>query len=262
MASRDASPSVRSVCVCRSPRTSRSVTTSGSSPRSAASISPRSSRSVGAIHGSPSRAYTSSSVRDATGSPLSASNTPYSDSFSPRRTAIVRVRMLCALDPVKYWSPAPHESGGSTRRSTWSPSPVRTDVFFVPRAITSAASGSSHSAAMNGPDFRAATRMSRSPTVSRIRRSDPAYAHRRHPVTSCSAPTISSAVSSATDSGTRAPACRSSSIPCRMLSCVFSPNPLRSASRSASIAAASPLTEEMCRSSYSRSAFFARVSEW
>ncbi|SCF69144.1 hypothetical protein GA0115256_11198 [Streptomyces sp. DconLS] len=41
-----------------------------------------------------------------------------------------------------------------------------------------------------------------------------------------------------------------------MLSCVFSPNPLRSASRSASIAAASSLTEEMCRSSYSRSAFF------
>lgn len=87
---------------------------------------------------------------------------------------MVRVRMLCALDPVKYCNPAPHDSGGSTRRSTWSPRPVRTDVFFAPRAITSAVPGSSHSASMNGPDFRAATRTSRSPTVSRIRRNDPA----------------------------------------------------------------------------------------
>jgi hypothetical protein len=63
-------------------------------------------------------------------------NSPYSESFKPLRTAISRVRMLCAFDPVKYWSAAPHTPGSITRRSTWSPLVVRTLDFVSPRAIT------------------------------------------------------------------------------------------------------------------------------
>ena len=46
-------PSDQSVCACRSPRRSRSVTSAGSAPARAASISPPFSRSSGGIHGSP-----------------------------------------------------------------------------------------------------------------------------------------------------------------------------------------------------------------
>src|SRR2546428_639850 len=51
-----------------------------------------------------------------------SSNTPYSLSRSPLRTAISRTRTLCSLLPVKYCSAAPNASGATTRRSTWSPS--------------------------------------------------------------------------------------------------------------------------------------------
>ena len=82
--------------------------------------------------------------------------------------------MLCALEPVKYCSAAPQESGGTTRRSTLRPLLVRTDVFFSPVPITSVTYGSSVNACMIGAGFLAAARMSMSPIVSRIRRSDPA----------------------------------------------------------------------------------------
>ena len=72
------------------------VTRSGRSPRIAAWISPVSSRSSGGIQDMPSLRYTSSSVRDTISSPEATSNRPYSDSFSFIRTAISRVRTLCA----------------------------------------------------------------------------------------------------------------------------------------------------------------------
>jgi hypothetical protein len=49
-------PSERSVCACRMPRTSRSVTRAGSFPLIARSISPRPSRSSGSMNGRPSAA--------------------------------------------------------------------------------------------------------------------------------------------------------------------------------------------------------------
>ena len=55
MSSNEVTPSVRSVCVWRSPRSCRSWITSGSSPARAASISPRSSRRVGSMEGRPRR---------------------------------------------------------------------------------------------------------------------------------------------------------------------------------------------------------------
>ena len=60
-----------------------------------------------------------SGTRSARRSP--ASNRPYSDSLSLRRTAISRTRTLWAWEPVKYCSAAPQASSGITRRSTWSP---------------------------------------------------------------------------------------------------------------------------------------------
>src|SRR2546430_1649744 len=107
-----------------------------------------------------------------------ASNNPYSDSFSPWRTAISRVRMLWALDPVKYWSAAPQQSGGTTRRSTWSPLVVRMDVLVSPRAITLSTYDRPVKASMIGSGSAEAARMSMSPMVSAIRRSAPADARR------------------------------------------------------------------------------------
>ena len=110
--------------------------------------------------------------------PLSAavpeSNRPYSDSFWPRWMAISRSLTLCACDPVKYSSAAPQLPSGTTRRSAWIPSAVRIEVLASPLAITSAASGSSRNAAISAAGSAATARMSTSPMVSRIRRSEPA----------------------------------------------------------------------------------------
>ena len=111
-------------------------TSGGNSRWSAASISPRSSRRVGWIHGSPRRSYTSSSVSATMSAPDLASNSPYSESFRPLRTAISRVLMLWAFEAVKYCSAAPQQPGGTTRRSTWRPLVVRMEVLVSPRAMT------------------------------------------------------------------------------------------------------------------------------
>ena len=99
----------------------------------AASTSPRSSRRVGGTHGQPERAYTSSSVAETTSAPSSTRYRPYSESFSPVRTAISRIRTLCCLEPVKYCSAAPHDSAGTTRRSTCSPRGGPDRGLLVPR---------------------------------------------------------------------------------------------------------------------------------
>jgi hypothetical protein len=48
------------------------------------------------------------------------------------------------------------------------------DVFLAPRTMTSATSGSPTNAAIRAAESGAAARMSMSPMVSRIRRSEPA----------------------------------------------------------------------------------------
>ncbi len=57
---------------------SSSVTSSGSFPSRAASSSPRFSRSSGGMYAIPSRSYTSSSVVNASDSPVASSEMPYS----------------------------------------------------------------------------------------------------------------------------------------------------------------------------------------
>src|ERR1700691_3050273 len=251
-----ATPSVRSVCVCRSPRTSCSVTRSGSSPRSAAATSPVCSRSGGEIQGIPRSRYTSSSVCETIFSPVTALNRPYSDSLSFFRTAISRTATLCACDPVKYCNAAPQESSGITRRSTCRPAAVRIEVLVGPEAITEAASGMPVSAAINGPESSAAARMSTSPMVSANRRSEPAGAHRWHPETAPITSTTRAAVSSATFSRTRPPAASSSSMPRSSFSSLLLPKPRRPASRPALIASRSSSGEPTWSSRYSSRARF------
>ena len=80
--------------------------------------------------------------------------------------------------------------------------------------------------------------MSMSPTVSAIRRSEPAYVHFVQPRTAFSSATKSSASSVATPSCTRWPDCCITEIPRRMFSSVFGPNPLMPARRPSSMASA------------------------
>ncbi|MFD2396233.1 hypothetical protein ACFSVJ_04315 [Prauserella oleivorans] len=91
--------------------------------------------------------------------------------------------------------------------------------------MISATTGESRRAAMSGPESSAAASTSTSPIVSRNRRSDPAWVHRRQPGAADTAATISSARPSAVSSSTRSPDCRSSRMPCRMFSSVLGPNP-------------------------------------
>ena len=81
---------------------------------------------------------------------------------------------MCAVEPVKYCSAAPQASSGTTRRSTWSPRSVLIEVLVGPLPITAATSGRAVNAAISGAESGAAARMSTSPMVSRIRRSEPA----------------------------------------------------------------------------------------
>ena len=116
--------------------------------------------------------------------------------------------------------------------------------------MTSVTSGSAANAAISGPGSGAAARMSMSPMVSRIRRSDPAYVQRWQPATAEIAATISSARPAATSMSARPSPPRVSSMPWRRFSSVLGPKPRRPASRPSSSAATSSSTEAMPRSWY------------
>ena len=102
---------------------------------------------------------------------MSASNRPYSDSFSFCLIAICLIATLCAAEPVKYCSAAPQASSGTTRRSAVRPLAVLTVVLAGPLATTSRPAAN---AVISGAESSAAARMSMSPMVSRHRRSEPA----------------------------------------------------------------------------------------
>ncbi len=82
-----------------------------------------------------------SSVSPATGRSVALSNSPYSFSFKPRAMARSRSAMLCAFEPVKYWSAAPRLSAGTSRRSAWKPPRSSTLPLVSPRPRTRSASG-------------------------------------------------------------------------------------------------------------------------
>ena len=163
---------------------------------------------------------------------------------------------MCACDPVKYSSAAPQLPSGTTRRSAWIPSAVRIEVFASPLAITSAASGSSRNAAISAAGSAAAARMSTSPMVSRIRRSEPAYAHRVQPGTPDSLAMSSMARSIAVSIRIRPADLRISSMPRSRFSSDLGPKPGRPSSRPAAIAASSSSMESMPRSVYRTMARF------
>ena len=130
------------------------------------------------------------------------------------------------------------------------PSAVRIEVLASPLAITSAASGSSRNADISAGGSAATARMSTSPIVSRIRRSDPAYVHRLHPGTADSLVTSSAARPMAVSIRTRPADLRISSMPRSRFSPDLGPNPGSPSRRPAAIDAASSSTESMPRSVY------------
>ena len=87
-----------------------------------------------------------------------------------------------------------------------------------------------------------------SPTVSAMRRSEPAYVHFAQPRIEASSATISSARSVATPSWTRPPADCMTSMPCRMFSTVLGPNPFTPSSMPEWMASASCSTLAIPRS--------------
>ena len=99
---------------------------------------------------------------------------PYSETDSPRRTAASRSATLWSFEPVKCWSRFPYDSGGTTRRSKRRPSCETTVAFVGPRAATSTTHGSEQNASMSAAGSVAVAMMSRSRTVSRKRRAEPA----------------------------------------------------------------------------------------
>ena len=136
-------------------------------------------------------------------------------------------------------------ANGTTRRSTWMPARVRTVVFFSPCATTSATCGSLVSASISGRGWSDAASRSMSPTVSRIRRSEPAYVHRCSPFTDRNSATISSAVPMAVSMRNRSVCERESSMPWRRFSAVFGPKPRIPRRRPASRASSRRATESM-----------------
>jgi hypothetical protein len=160
-------------------------------------------------------AYEGEATDDAAPSPGATTAPPYKPPPVPEGYHLVHDERRGVAFPVPDgWKAAtktpdevksPHESGGTTRRSTASPLVVRTDVFFSPCAMTSETYGSSVNARISRAELPAAASTSMSPIVSRKRRSEPAQVHRRQPVTRDSSATMSSARSVATSSRTRSP---------------------------------------------------------
>ena len=136
--------------------------------------------------------------------PLFSRKTPYSEILSPRFIPISRMRMLCCLEPVKYARAAPKHSGSITRRSTWSPSRCRMAAFVVPRSSTSATWRKPVKALMTAAGSVEIASRSMSPTVSFMRRSEPASVTVLTPRTASSAWTSSRPRGSARPSGIRA----------------------------------------------------------
>ncbi len=150
--------------------------------------------------------------------------TPYSFTFSPRSRAIARRRMLCAFEPVKYWSAAPNDSGGTTRRSTCTPESITMLAFVPPAPRTRRTSGSFVNAPMILPASAPAARMSMSPIVSRMRRRLPAATAPLTPRSSSCA-TIFSTSGSASPSSIRRLLALANSTALRNLSAFFAPMP-------------------------------------
>ncbi len=221
------------------------VTTTGSSPASAASTSPRSSRRVGSMYCIPRRLVDAPPrISAASRSPDFASNSPYSLSFSPRADGhlpdpdVVRLgagevdhrrapRLLRDDAEVDLQAELGHDRRSSCRLSRGRGRPTG-----GPRT----------------PPSRAGRRIR--PRGDRHRRSSPssAGASRRRPTRRASgrAPRSSrkvSATPSATSILTRPPAACICRIPRAMFSCVFAPNRGSAATRSCSIAATSSSTE-------------------
>ena len=169
--------------------------------------------------------------------------------------------MLCCLEPVKCCSRLPNWSGATIRTSTFSPVWVRSrtpDSLGVWAASTSSSAAAAWASASGS---EAVAMMSRSLTLSVIRRAEPASSTRsaagwaRRASSSCS-PTASARLST-----TRRPpplpsasSARWAAIAARMLSSALGPKPLSARICCAEAAASSASSESMESSSNSRRA--------
>ncbi len=109
-----------------------------------------------------------------TGSFSSPRKTPHSLMVSPRSRARPRSRTWCDFDPVKWWSAVAKSSSGSTRRSTWSPSSIRTEHLLSPCPSTSRTPDCRARTARTGSASGAEATRSTSETSSHQRRTLPA----------------------------------------------------------------------------------------
>ena len=180
---------------------------------------------------------------------------PYSFSFRPRWIARSRRTMLCAFEPVKYWSAAPRLSRGTRRRSAWKPPHRRTLDFVSPCARIRSTSLYPVNTSMSDAGAPAA-RMSRSPQVSQPRRRLPTIEISASGACSRSAATSPAAVSCASAISRRPMNRRCSSRAFRMSASFFPPIPFISRMRPSRAACSSSSSVRMPSSPYSRATVF------
>ena len=134
--------------------------------------------------------------------------------------------MLCSFDPVKYCIAAPYDSSGTTRRSISIPERSRTRCLVSPRARTRSTSGWAASWSIASAESLAVASTSRSPTVSFSRRQLPARVACVTDLSLSKSATIASASGFTSPSKNRLPDADACSMPARIASSVFLPNPL------------------------------------
>ena len=114
-----------------------------------------------------------------------------------------RRRTLCAAEPVKWTRYVPASPGGITIRSTCGPPASLTAAFAFPAPMTPSTAGRPTKRSMTVSGASVSTRRSRSPTVSRRRRSDPAWTILATPGASASCATSASEMAWARSSSMR-----------------------------------------------------------
>ena len=147
-----------------------------------------------------------------------------------------RSAMLWSAEPVKWTRYVPASPGGMTIRSTFGPRISVTLALACPAPTTRSTAPSAVNRAMTASGSSVSTSRSRSPMVSRRRRSEPACTILRTPGVPSSWATRSSEIAWARLSNSRCGRDSSCSIPSRIRCSVLAEMPFRPRSRPASAA--------------------------
>ena len=174
---------------------------------------------------------------------------PYSETFSPIRTAFSRMATLCSFDPVRCCSRLPKLAGGTIRSSTRVPSWATAVTPASPRDGTSATHSWSTKASIAVTRLVTAATRSMSLAVSPNRRRLPAISQRSTARQASSSDRARSASGSrrATDGPPARAAARVAERPSRIAVSVLMPSPGRARTRCSS--AAWRTSPTVCRSS-------------